>query len=101
MGMMGGKGPMSMMPRPMGMRPLQPGNTAPQQPNPNSGTPGFEKRLLGEKLFPAVQRLQPEFAGKITGMMLEMSNDDLNAILENDDKLKEKVDEAVTVLKAS
>ena len=29
--------------------------------------PGMQKQMLGEKLYPAVSRLQPELAGKITG----------------------------------
>lgn len=39
-----------------------------------SANPGQQKQMLGEKLYPAVSRLQPELAGKITGMMLEMDN---------------------------
>lgn len=29
--------------------------------------PEQQKQMLGERLFPLVQRLQPELAGKITG----------------------------------
>ena len=28
--------------------------------------------MIGEKLFPAISKMQPDLAGKITGMMLEM-----------------------------
>ena len=31
--------------------------------------------MLGEKLYPAVSRLQPELAGKITGMLLELEDE--------------------------
>merc|ERR1719388_273559 len=60
--------------------------------------PGMQKQMLGEKLFPAIQRLQPEMAGKITGMMLEMDNSELLILLESEQQLKVKVDEAMRVL---
>merc|ERR1719337_479204 len=60
--------------------------------------PGMQKQMLGEKLFPAIARLQPEMAGKITGMMLEMDNSELLILLESPDQLKMKVDEALRVL---
>lgn len=36
-----------------------------------------QKQLLGEALFPKIQVLQPQLAGKITGMLLEMDNSEL------------------------
>lgn len=36
-----------------------------------------QKQLLGEALFPKIQVLQPQLAGKITGMLLEMDNAEL------------------------
>mmetsp|Transcript_9105 Transcript_9105/g.21804 ORF Transcript_9105/g.21804 Transcript_9105/m.21804 type:complete len:639 (-) Transcript_9105:56-1972(-) len=62
--------------------------------------PGMQKQMLGEKLFPLIAKLQPELAGKITGMMLEMDNQELLILLESDDQLKLKVDEALRVLGA-
>jgi polyadenylate-binding protein len=32
-----------------------------------AAAPEQQKQMLGERLFPQVQRLQPELAGKITG----------------------------------
>lgn len=60
--------------------------------------PGMQKQMLGEKLYPAVSRLQPDLAGKITGMMLEMDNAELLLMLDSDAQLRQKVDEAMRVL---
>merc|ERR1719330_29909 len=59
---------------------------------------GVQKQMLGERLFPAVSRFQPALAGKITGMMLEMDNSELLMLLESEQQLKGKVDEAMRVL---
>jgi len=42
-----------------------------------TAAPGQQKQLLGEALFPKIQVMQPELAGKITGMLLEMDNSEL------------------------
>jgi polyadenylate-binding protein len=60
--------------------------------------PGMQKQMLGEKLYPAVSRLQPELAGTITGMTLEMDNSELLMMLESEAQLRQKVDEAMRVL---
>lgn len=36
-----------------------------------------QKQVLGEALFPKIQVMQPDLAGKITGMLLEMDNAEL------------------------
>ena len=60
--------------------------------------PSAQKQMIGEKLFPMIAKQQPELAGKITGMMLEMDNSELLILLESDQQLKVKVDEAMRVL---
>lgn len=44
------------------------------------------------------QRSQPELAGKITGMLLEMDNAELFHLLESNEAMNSKVNEAITVL---
>lgn len=58
---------------------------------------GQQKQLLGEALFPKIQVIQPELAGKITGMLLEMDNAELVGLIEDDAALRAKVDEALNV----
>merc|ERR1712028_213779 len=62
--------------------------------------PGVQKQMLGEKLYPAISKHQPELAGKITGMMLEMDNSELLILLESEQQMKNKVDEAMRVLES-
>merc|ERR1719355_250308 len=62
--------------------------------------PAMQKQMLGTKLYPAIAKYQPELAGKITGMMLEMDNSELLMLLESDTQLKTKVDEALRVLES-
>jgi len=59
--------------------------------------PHQAKQLLGEALFPKIQVMQPELAGKITGMLLEMDNHELVNLCEDESALRAKVDEALTV----
>jgi len=125
-----GKGMPGMMPGMMGMRPPmgqmpgQPGGKGgmPGGPGPNpqmqaqqqqsqqgaplsaaalaAAPPGIQKQMLGEKLYPAISKHQPELAGKITGMMLEMDNSELLILLESEQQLKNKVEEAMRVLES-
>lgn len=62
--------------------------------------PQEQKQMLGERLFPLIQRMYPDLAGKITGMLLEIDNSELLHMLEHNESLKAKVEEAVAVLQA-
>ncbi|KAI1175221.1 hypothetical protein F4777DRAFT_340679 [Nemania sp. FL0916] len=42
-----------------------------------AGNPQGQKQMLGEAIFPKISAIQPELAGKITGMLLEMENTEL------------------------
>ncbi|XP_062394532.1 polyadenylate-binding protein 1A-like isoform X2 [Sardina pilchardus] len=62
--------------------------------------PQEQKQMLGERLFPLIQNMHPNLAGKITGMLLEIDNSELLHMLESPESLRSKVDEAVAVLQA-
>ncbi|KAI9811234.1 MAG: Protein phosphatase PP2A regulatory subunit B [Pycnora praestabilis] len=62
-----------------------------------SAPPQQQKQMLGEALYPKIQVQQPELAGKITGMLLEMDNTELLNLIEDENALRAKVDEALTV----
>jgi len=59
-----------------------------------------QKLLLGERLYPIIQKVQPMLAGKITGMLLDSGwgIDDLYLLLNDEEKLNVKIEEAVGVL---
>uniref|UniRef100_A0A8C7SRQ7 Polyadenylate-binding protein n=1 Tax=Oncorhynchus mykiss TaxID=8022 RepID=A0A8C7SRQ7_ONCMY len=58
------------------------------------------RSLSGERLFPLIQPMHPSLAGKITGMLLEIDNSELLHMLESNESLRSKVEEAVAVLQA-
>ncbi len=65
-----------------------------------SMSPEEQKMALGERLYVKVSELAPEYAPKITGMLIEMEASEALALLDNPVKLAAKVDEAQCVLKA-
>merc|ERR1719453_1066865 len=110
-GMPGGPGGMPGMMQKGGMpgMPQQARPPMPQQGQPQAGQPlnasalaaappAVQKQMIGEKLYPAIAKINPEMAGKVTGMMLEMDNSELLMLLESEQQLRFKVNEAMTVL---
>jgi len=63
-----------------------------------AATPMEQKQMLGEIIYLRIANDQPELAGKITGMLLEMDNSELLHLLDNSEAMNSKVDEALAVL---
>lgn len=67
----------------------------------HSATPEERKQILGENLFSRIRAVEPDKAPKITGMLLEsLDFQELMGLLESQEALQEKIDEAVAVLSA-
>nr|AAA70421.1 poly(A)-binding protein [Drosophila melanogaster] len=60
--------------------------------------PQEQKQILGERLYPMIEHMHANLAGKITGMLLEIENSELLHMIEDQEALKAKVEEAVAVL---
>ncbi|KAJ5893789.1 hypothetical protein N7495_005480 [Penicillium taxi] len=63
----------------------------------SAAPPVQQKQMLGEALYPKIQAMQPELAGKITGMLLEMDASELLGLLDDEEALRAKVEEALNV----
>lgn len=61
--------------------------------------PAAQKNMLGERLFPLIERMYPDEVGKITGMLLEIDNSEILHMLEHPEALASKIEEAVAVLR--
>ncbi|QCD94435.1 polyadenylate-binding protein [Vigna unguiculata] len=64
-----------------------------------SASPENQHRMLGEHLYPLVERLTPSNqTAKVTGMLLEMDQAEVIHLIESPEDLKTKVSEAMKVL---
>jgi len=112
-GQMGPMGPMGGIPMggmPMGMTPqmlqqmppqfMQPPMMPPQQPLQQQSS--TEKEELGEQLYPKIEDLLNEEdrgeAAKITGMILETTREEIIELINDPEKLKIRVGEALQLL---
>lgn len=94
-----GQAPVNGIPRPPPAGP--PG--AKRDP-PRAQDPAEMRQAFGEALYPAIQTMiGEEQAGKVTGMLLELSPKELSELTagdpESEEKLRAKVDEAIQVLR--
>ncbi|KAJ0252055.1 Polyadenylate-binding protein 2 [Hirschfeldia incana] len=65
-----------------------------------NASPEQQRTMLGENLYPLVEQLEAESAAKVTGMLLEMDQTEVLHLLESPEALKDKVAEAMDVLKS-
>ncbi|QRW00002.1 RNA recognition motif protein [Ceratobasidium sp. AG-Ba] len=63
-----------------------------------SASPMEQKQMLGEAIYLQIHQSEPDLAGKITGMLLEMDNSELLHLLDTPDAMHAKVQEAIAVL---
>lgn len=99
------------LPLPYGVSRMPVNSVEVQRPNPvhistlisalASASPRERNKMLGEQLYPLVQGFEPEHARKVTGMLLEMDQTEVLHLIESPDALKEKVEEAMAVLRDS
>ncbi|KAH7340884.1 hypothetical protein B0J17DRAFT_653151 [Rhizoctonia solani] len=63
-----------------------------------AASPMEQKQMLGEMIYLQIHQSEPDLAGKITGMLLEMDNSELLHLLDTPDAMNAKVQEAIAVL---
>ncbi|CAE6414420.1 unnamed protein product [Rhizoctonia solani] len=63
-----------------------------------AASPMEQKQMLGEMIYLQIHQTEPDLAGKITGMLLEMDNSELLHLLDTPDAMHAKVQEAIAVL---
>ncbi|KAH7107486.1 polyadenylate binding protein [Auriculariales sp. MPI-PUGE-AT-0066] len=63
-----------------------------------NASPADQKQVIGEMIYMKIYATEPDLAGKITGMLLEMDNQALIQLLDAPDALDGKVNEAIAVL---
>ncbi|KAL0690239.1 hypothetical protein Bca4012_089917 [Brassica carinata] len=78
------------MPLPIGALASNLANTSPEQ----------QRTMLGDNLYPLVEKLEVESAAKVTGMLLEMDQTEVLHLLASPEALEAKVVEAMDVLRS-
>ncbi|KAK8914102.1 Polyadenylate-binding protein 5 [Platanthera zijinensis] len=64
-----------------------------------SAPPEQQRMMLGEQLYPLVEKIEQDQVGKVTGMLLEMDQTEVLHLIESPDALLKKVGEAMEVLR--
>lgn len=59
------------------------------------------RRAFGETIFPKISSIDKERAGKITGMLLELEEEELRRLIRDQNTLRERVSEAQTLLSSA
>ncbi|CAN8314860.1 unnamed protein product [Cochlearia groenlandica] len=93
-----------MMPRGRGYRRnmpdgSMPGGMVPLASSLSQASPAQQRTILGENLYPLVNKIEHENAAKVTGMLLEMDQTEVLHLLESPEALNAKVLEALDVLR--
>lgn len=57
------------------------------------------KAIIGPRLYPKIQVMEPRLASKITGMFLELDNTEILVLLSDQKALMNKINEAMAILK--
>jgi polyadenylate-binding protein len=63
-------------------------------------SPEGQKRVLGERLYPLIVQICPDYASKVTGMLLEMEVPEILTLIESPYERENKIKEALAVLSA-
>ncbi|KAF8320124.1 polyadenylate binding protein [Clavulina sp. PMI_390] len=84
-------------PRPAGT-PAAPSTATSQNPALLNANPADQKQMIGEIIYMKIVGKHEALAGKITGMLLEMDNAELLALIDDQAAMDAKVNEALGVL---
>ncbi|KAG8364246.1 hypothetical protein BUALT_Bualt19G0108200 [Buddleja alternifolia] len=64
-----------------------------------NASPAEQRRMLRENLYPLVEKMEHDMAGKVTDILLEMDQTEVLHLLESPESLRVKVTEAKEVIK--
>lgn len=110
---MGAVAPRNMNPHPANRAPPMAGQGGPKNNvrynsnvvnmgrNQEKAVPEPQKRDIGDKLYYTIAQSHPEFASKVTGMLLEIPFEELINLLNNPMSLEEKVNEAISLIQSN